>query len=137
MAGELVVGYDGSEGSQAALAEAIALCGDLGCDLVAVFGYGIPVPERESRDYREALHQVGEERTADAVGRARAAGVEARGEVVFEHAAQALVGIAEANDARMIVVGSRGDSSLKSFLLGSTPHKLVNLSERPVLVVHG
>ena len=35
----------------------------------------------------------------------------------------------------MIVVGSYGERPLKGALVGSTPHKLIHLSERPVIVV--
>ena len=35
----------------------------------------------------------------------------------------------------MIVVGSHGEAPLKGAILGSTPYKLVQLSETPVLVV--
>ena len=35
----------------------------------------------------------------------------------------------------MIVVGSYGDSPMRGAILGSTPHKVLNLSQRPVLVV--
>jgi nucleotide-binding universal stress UspA family protein len=38
-------------------------------------------------------------------------------------------------DARVIVVGTRGESPLRGALLGSTPHKLLQLADRPVLVV--
>jgi nucleotide-binding universal stress UspA family protein len=36
----------------------------------------------------------------------------------------------------MIVVGGGGDATLKQIILGSTPHKLLHASRRPVLVVH-
>jgi nucleotide-binding universal stress UspA family protein len=51
--------------------------------------------------------------------------------------AQALIEVADERDARMIVVGSHGETPLKSVLLGSTPTKLLHLSLRPVLVVRG
>ncbi len=35
----------------------------------------------------------------------------------------------------MIIVGGAGEAPLKGALLGATPHKLLNLTERPVLVV--
>ncbi len=38
-------------------------------------------------------------------------------------------------DARLIVVGTHGESPMKGALLGSTPHKLLQLADRPVLVV--
>jgi nucleotide-binding universal stress UspA family protein len=37
----------------------------------------------------------------------------------------------------VIVVGSYGESPLKGAILGSTPHKLLHISERPVVVVPG
>ena len=45
--------------------------------------------------------------------------------------------LADTHDARMIVVGTYGESPIKGAILGSTPHKLLHLSERPVLVVPG
>jgi nucleotide-binding universal stress UspA family protein len=51
--------------------------------------------------------------------------------------AQALIDVADERDARMIVVGSHGEAPLKSVLVGSTPTKLLHLSQRPVLVVRG
>ena len=47
----------------------------------------------------------------------------------------ARVGLVDRHDARIIVVGSYGEAPLKGALVGSTAHKLVHLSERPVLVV--
>jgi nucleotide-binding universal stress UspA family protein len=37
----------------------------------------------------------------------------------------------------MIIIGSYGEPPLKGALIGSTAHKLLHLSERPVLVVRG
>ncbi len=56
-------------------------------------------------------------------------------ELVAKRAAEALVEVAEARDARLIVVGSYGDPPLKEAILGSTPTKLLQQSRRPVLIV--
>ncbi len=56
-------------------------------------------------------------------------------ELVPERPAAALVDVADRRDARFIVVGSWGESALRGAILGSTPHKLLHLSHRPVLVV--
>jgi len=57
-------------------------------------------------------------------------------EVVTEEApAVALLRIADERDARMIVVGTRGESPLKGALVGAVPHKLLQLADRPVVVV--
>jgi nucleotide-binding universal stress UspA family protein len=39
--------------------------------------------------------------------------------------------------AQLIAVGSYGESPVKAVILGSTPHRLVHLTETPVLVVRG
>lgn len=56
-------------------------------------------------------------------------------EVRLEPTADGLLAAADARDARMIVVGSCGERPLKSAIVGSTPTRLLHLSERPVLVV--
>jgi nucleotide-binding universal stress UspA family protein len=135
MAGKVVVGYDGGEGAQRALDKAIELSKDLGAPLVVVFGYGIPLPERQSADYRDALHELGQKFIREAGERADAAGVTVESELVFEKAAQALADAAVKHDARVVVVGAHGEGPIRGALLGSTAHKLLHLSERPVLVV--
>ncbi len=45
----IVVGYDDTDGSKAALDEAIGLARDLGAELVVVFGYAPRTIEREPR----------------------------------------------------------------------------------------
>jgi len=43
---------------------------------------------------------------------------------------EALINVAAKHDARMIVMGSHGESPLKGAIIGSTPSKLVQLSEK-------
>ena len=71
----------------------------------------------------------------EAHGRLTAAGVAARTELVDLPPAEGLIEAADRVGARMIVVGSYGERPLKSALVGSTPTRLLHLSERPVLVV--
>ena len=68
----------------------------------------------------------------------KAAGITASGEVidaVFGHAAREIVDAAHRHDAGVIVMGSRGRTDLAGLVLGSTAHKVIHLSDRPVLVV--
>ena len=58
-------------------------------------------------------------------------------ELVPKRPSTALTELAEREDARMIVVGTYGESPIRGAILGSTPHKLLHLSDRPVLVVPG
>jgi Universal stress protein family len=48
---------------------------------------------------------------------------------------RAALGEGSSRVARMIVVGSYGEAPLKGAIIGSTPYKLLHLSQRPVLVV--
>jgi nucleotide-binding universal stress UspA family protein len=137
MAGEIVLGYDESDGSQAALEQALRLCADLGAELVVVFAYTVAIPERESADFRHTLEEIGQEATRTALGRASDAGVSARPEIRHERPADAILEVADECDARMIVVGSHGEGPITGALLGATPYRLLHRAQRPVLVVRG
>jgi nucleotide-binding universal stress UspA family protein len=136
---EIVVGYDGSEGSRASLDRAIELAGDLGDTVMVVFGYAPPgIYGGEIVDHAEAVKERGTKALEEAAHQASAKGsdVEVKTTLVAQHAAEALIEAAEAGDCRMIVVGNKGgESPLKGALLGSVPYKLVHLSPVPVLVV--
>jgi nucleotide-binding universal stress UspA family protein len=66
------------------------------------------------------------------------AGVKAHGEVgttIYGYAARVIVDNAIDHDVDVIVMGSRGRSDLAGFILGSTAHKVLHLTDRPVLIV--
>ena len=130
-----VVGYDGTDGSRAALNAAVGLAAELGDGLVVVFAHVTNRLGGEVRDYDDAVREHGRGVLEEARGIAREAGVEV--ELVMRElsSAEALIAVADEHDARMIVVGSYGERPLKSALVGSTPTRLLHLSECPVLVV--
>jgi nucleotide-binding universal stress UspA family protein len=133
---EIVVGYDGSACGDAALDQALALAAETRDHVTVVFGYAPPgIWGGEIADHEQAIEELGERVTADARRRAEALGTEIDVELVPKRAAEALLEAAEQRDARMIVVGGGGEGALKGFILGTTPHKLLHLSPRPVLVV--
>ena len=73
-----------------------------------------------------------------AVDKLTAAGVKAHGHVgttIFGYAARSIVDDAIENDVDVIVMGSRGRGDLAGLVLGSTAHKAIHLSDRPVLIV--
>jgi nucleotide-binding universal stress UspA family protein len=66
------------------------------------------------------------------------AGVRAQGEVrdtLFGHAAREIVEDAKLHDVDIIIMGSRGRNELAGLVLGSTAHKVIHLTDRPVLVI--
>jgi nucleotide-binding universal stress UspA family protein len=70
--------------------------------------------------------------------RALAAGVKAHshvGTTIFGYAARSIVDDAIEHDVDVIVMGSRGRGDLAGLVLGSTAHKVIHLTDRPVLIV--
>jgi nucleotide-binding universal stress UspA family protein len=66
------------------------------------------------------------------------AGVKAHGMVkntMYGHAAREIVADAIELDCGIIVMGSRGRGDLAGLVVGSTTHKVIHLTDRPVLIV--
>ena len=132
----IVLGYDRSPGADRALGIAVEMAGSFDVPLILVHGILPPgsVGE-EAHETEMALRELDDSIAAPAVAAAEAAGVRVVVSVVEERPAQALVEAAEAHDALVIVVGIWSESPLRGALLGSVPHKLLQLSTRPVLCV--
>jgi nucleotide-binding universal stress UspA family protein len=132
----LVLGFDDSAGSRAALAAAVELARRLGEPLHVAFAAAPPtLVGEEAREHRRALEEMGGRLLAEAVAAAEAAGVAVEAHLAAERPVELLLRLAGEHDARMIVVGSYGESPLRGAILGSTPHKLLHLADRPVLAV--
>ena len=132
----VVLGYDESPGALSALHAAIEVASAFGEPLVLVYGAGAPGGlGEEYKSHTEALKEIGRTALSHAVEAADEAGVPTTVEIIDAKPAQALLDAADKHDARVIVVGNWGDSPLRGAMLGSTPHKLLHLSSRPVLCV--
>ena len=133
----LIVGIDSSEGSAAAVDEAIALAQALGAGLTFVFVrkppssmFGYPVYDRQvSYALRRARQTI-----AGAVERATAAGIASDGEIMEGDAANEIISLADNRNADLIVIGSRGHGALAGALLGSVSRDIVQHAHMPVLV---
>ncbi len=132
MSSGVIVGYDGSPGSKAALATAVEVAKAYGDKLTIVFGYEINPLGGAVSEFAPALREVANKRLEEALG---LAGIEAEATIVERQPAHGLAELARDRDARVIVVGTNGEGPLRGALLGSTPHKLLALAECPVLVV--
>ncbi|MEU2118584.1 universal stress protein [Streptomyces sp. NPDC016459] len=132
----VVLGFDESPGAQRALRIAIEVAAAFDERLVLVYGAAAPGPTGEEyRSHHEAIRQAGRAGLQQAVAAADRAGVPTVVEVLDAKPAQALIDAASRHAARVIVVGSWGESPMRGALLGSTPHKLLHMSTVPVLCV--
>lgn len=135
---EIVVGYDGTDGSKAALDQAVGLAKELGDKVVIAFGYWPPgYAGGATSAQREAIKERGEQLTAEAAQAAKTAGVDHEVALVSERPADALSDLATQRGARMIVIGSHGEGPIRGAILGATAYRLVHTSKTPVLVIRG
>lgn len=85
----------------------------------------------------DAHREQAETVAAEGADVARSAGFEATPRIVGEREGiwETLSGVAEDEDARLVVAGSRGRSSWSSLVIGSVSHGLLHHSGRPLLIV--
>jgi nucleotide-binding universal stress UspA family protein len=133
----VIVGYDGSDCAKAALAAAAEVAAAYGDKLIAAFGYDVNPLGGNVPEWARALREVATERLEEArrIVAESAHAIELEAVIVERSPAEGLAELARQRDARVIVVGTRGESPFHAALVGSTPHKLLQLADRPVLVV--
>jgi nucleotide-binding universal stress UspA family protein len=140
----IVVGTDGSETAGQAVREAIELAKAVGASVDLVSAYE-PVPNQrlraEARQAPEDLQwMVNPREDVDATLRDAAELVEAAGVTVTTYAregdpADAILDVAEERGADLIVVGNKGMTGAKRFLLGSVPNKVSHHAPCSVLII--
>jgi nucleotide-binding universal stress UspA family protein len=136
----IVVGTDGSDTADVAVQRAAALAKLTGARIELVSGYredyslvagtGMYVGDL-SGDARKAADGCLESTAM----RLRADGLEVETHCMGGDPADALIGVAEATDASMIVVGSKGMHGGRRFLLGNVPNKVSHHAPCSVMIV--
>jgi len=137
MAGEIVLGYDGSDGAKAALPRAVELAKVFGVPLVVGFAHGANPVGGGAGDLERAAAVVGQGFLDEAAAAAKQIdpSVEVKCALVNALPFEALCALAEEEQARMLVVGGNGRGPVIGTLLGSTGYKLLNQTLFPVLIV--
>jgi nucleotide-binding universal stress UspA family protein len=140
----IVVGTDGSDTAGKAVQEAIDLAKTVGASVYVVSAYE-PVPQarlrEEARQAPEDLQWMINPREdvdstlSDAADRVREAGVDVETFAREGDPADAILDVAEERDADLIVVGNKGMTGARRFLLGSVPNKVSHHAPCSVLIV--
>lgn len=140
MDGSIIVGYDGSDGSEVALRWATNAAKQRGRTLEVITTWSMPAADIGIGASSTLQDQLVEEfrsdsQTVNDEGLAYAAdqGVNAVGEVVVGRPAATLVRQSEGAD--MLVVGSHGAGGLTGFLLGSVSRQVATHAKCPTVVV--
>jgi nucleotide-binding universal stress UspA family protein len=141
----VVVGTDGSETAELAVRHAAELAKAFAARLTVVTAF-TPRPEEESKRLQEAPEDVrwaitdatsADERAGRARAIARQIGVD---DVVLRvdsgDPAALLIDAADESGGDVIVVGSKGMTSAKRFVLGSVPNKVSHHAPCDVVIVH-
>lgn len=137
MAGEIILGYAGDDGSRAALQTAVAIAAAFKRTLVIAFGYAPAAIGGDVRDLSKSIQDLGDTLTQEAVQLAHGmdASVTVAVELVNDRPAEAILRAADQYEALAIVVGAAGTGPIRGALLGSVTYQVVHRSTRPVVVV--
>jgi nucleotide-binding universal stress UspA family protein len=140
----IVVGTDGSETAGEAVRQAIELAKLSGSQLNIVSAYA---PVSQSRVKGEQLgapadvqYEIGPREDVNLVLDAAAAAAKREGLEVQTHPvegdpAEAILSVAEKTDAGLIVVGNKGMTGARRFLLGSVPNNVSHHAPCSVMIV--
>ncbi len=144
MFGSIVVGTDGSETATQAVRQATELASAVGARIDLVSAYE-PVPTQrlreEKREAPEDLQWAINPRedvdgTLDEAAQAiRGAGVEVETFARQGDPADAILDVAEERSADLIIVGNKGMTGAKRFLLGSVPNKVSHHAPCSVMII--
>jgi nucleotide-binding universal stress UspA family protein len=144
MFGSIVVGTDGSETASEAVRQAIELAKAVGAKVNLVSAFQ-PVGNQRLREERtqvpdDAQWMVNEREDVDATlkqaaERAEEAGVDTETFARQGDPADAILDVAEEQNADLIIVGNKGMSGAKRFLLGSVPNKISHHAPCSVMII--
>jgi nucleotide-binding universal stress UspA family protein len=140
----IVVGTDGSDTAKEAVRQAVELARSVGAELLLVSAYQ-PVSRvslnREAAQAPEDVQWMVSAREdvatllAEAAQTANDAGVAVQTFQRQGDPADAILDIAEERDADLIVVGNKGMTGAKRFLLGSVPNRVSHHAPCSVLII--
>jgi nucleotide-binding universal stress UspA family protein len=140
----IVVGTDGSDTATQAVRQAADLAGAVGATIELVTAFAPVSQHRLSEERRQTPEElqwaIGPREDVDATLEAAAALVREADVTVELHARQgdpadAILDVAEEQKADLIIVGNKGMTGAKRFLLGSVPNKVSHHAPCSVLII--
>jgi nucleotide-binding universal stress UspA family protein len=140
MDGPIVVGTDGSETASIALDKSIELAKAFDEPLHVVCAYHPQSVDTRNlpQEFAGSVRPDSKVQSVldDATARARRSGVKVEPHAVTGDAADAILDTAESIKAGVIVVGNKGIGSMRRYVLGNIPSKVVHHAPCSTFVVH-
>jgi len=140
----IVVGTDGSETASEAVRQAVELAREIGAGIQLVSAYE-PVSRARLRDEKSQIpddlqwmvnpREDVDATLAEASERVKEAGLDVETYARQGDPADAILDVAEETGADLIVVGNKGMTGAKRFLLGSVPNKVSHHAPCSVLII--
>jgi nucleotide-binding universal stress UspA family protein len=140
----IVVGTDGSDTAAEAVRQAVDLAKLAGAQLSIVSAYA-PVSKRRVEGEKEGApadvqYEIGPREDVNlvldaAAASARKEGIEVQTHPVEADPAEAILNVAEETKADLIVVGNKGMTGARRFLLGSVPNNVSHHAPCSVIIV--
>jgi nucleotide-binding universal stress UspA family protein len=141
MYSSIVVGTDGSDTARQAVIQAAEMARATGARLVVVSAY-TPVAARvsaggspEAADWNVGSDVLVDGVLSDAKSATAASGIAVETRAIRGDAADGIIEVAEQEGADLIVVGNKGMTGTRRFLLGSVPNKVSHHAPCSVLIV--
>ncbi|MEA2374851.1 MAG: hypothetical protein QOD53_1314 [Thermoleophilaceae bacterium] len=144
MFGSIVVGTDGSETAAEAVRQATELAKAVGAKIELVSAFE-PVGNQRLREERQEVpedlqwmvnaREDVEATLSDAAEKVKEGGVEVETFSRQGDPADAILDVAEEQNADLIIVGNKGMTGAKRFLLGSVPNKVSHHAPCSVMII--
>jgi nucleotide-binding universal stress UspA family protein len=136
----VLIGTDGSESAERALAWTKDIAKMRGASVTVVCAYDSPRSFRKRgslylQEARNSLEEEAKEIVSEAVADLANAGIEADGVAYEGEADDGILGQAEATEADIIIIGRGGRAGVRDYLMGSVAERVIRYAEVPVFVV--
>ncbi len=132
---KILIGFDGSEGSEKALNRATMLLGEYGMMILLAV---VPSPEEKTFVDSNAYNFL-KKKAKDLINQViinlSEHNFEIKGMVEQGDPASVIIDVSNRLNVDLIVLGSKGQSELGQYLIGSVANKVVQYAAKPVMVV--
>jgi nucleotide-binding universal stress UspA family protein len=136
---KILLATDGSENARRAAKEAAGLAKELSSEIIIAYISGNPPSQSKMAKAHFDVHSILQEDAKDSVSDTirlfESEGLTYTLKVAIGDPAGEIIGIAEKENADLLIIGSRGLGTIKSAVIGSVSQKVAHQAKCPVMIV--